>query len=85
LPGENSAECGENDVRAIKEELNEERLHELSLDTLDERRHQADMVFVHKILHGKSQYDHTCWFEKVHQESNVGIRDFLVRIRIRTL
>jgi hypothetical protein len=36
----------------------EEKLVELGLDTLEERRHQADMVMVHKILNGKGQLDH---------------------------
>jgi hypothetical protein len=36
----------------------EEKLVELGLDTLEERRHQADMAMVHKILHGKGQLDH---------------------------
>jgi hypothetical protein len=40
------------------------RLVELSLDTLDERRQQANMVMVHTKMHGKSQLDHTFWFEK---------------------
>jgi ribonuclease P/MRP protein subunit RPP40 len=42
----------------------EEKLVELGLFTLEERRHQADMAMVHKRLHGKGQLDHTCWFEK---------------------
>jgi hypothetical protein len=42
----------------------EERIAELGLETLEERRHQADMAMVHKIMHGKGQLDHTCWFEK---------------------
>ncbi len=36
----------------------EEKLVELGLDTLEERRHQADMAMVHKILHGKGKLDH---------------------------
>jgi hypothetical protein len=42
----------------------EERSVELGLETLEERRHQADMAMVHKIMHGKGQLDHSCWFEK---------------------
>ncbi len=34
------------------------------MPTLLERRHQADMVMVHKILHEKGGLDHTTWFEK---------------------
>jgi hypothetical protein len=42
----------------------EERSVELGLETLEERRHWADMAMVHKIVHGKGQLDHSCWFEK---------------------
>ncbi len=49
MPGENLAECGENCVRTIRDELLEERLVELGLNTLAERRHPADMVMVNKI------------------------------------
>ncbi len=42
----------------------EERSAELGLETLEGRRHQADMAMVHKIMHGKDQLDHSCWFEK---------------------
>jgi hypothetical protein len=34
------------------------------MPTLFERRHQADMVMTHKILHEKGGLDHTTWFEK---------------------
>jgi hypothetical protein len=39
---------------------------DLGLETLEERRHQAHMAMfmVHKIMHGKGQLDHSCWFEK---------------------
>ncbi len=42
----------------------EERLAELGLETLEERRHQANLAMVHKILKSKGQLDYTCWFEK---------------------
>jgi hypothetical protein len=42
----------------------EERSAELGLETLEERRDQADMALVHKIMHGKGKLDHSCWFEK---------------------
>ncbi len=35
----------------------EQRLEELSLSTLEERRHQADMQMVHKIMHKESGLD----------------------------
>jgi ribonuclease P/MRP protein subunit RPP40 len=51
-------------VSGLKSNIYEERLRELNLPTLLERRHQADMVMVHKILHEKGGLDHTTWFEK---------------------
>jgi hypothetical protein len=42
----------------------EKRLRELDLQTVSERRHQADMARVHKILHGRGGLDYTTWFER---------------------
>ena len=41
-----------------------DRLKELGLTCLEERRHQADMVMVHKILQGRGGLDHRTWFER---------------------
>ena len=43
----------------------EERLKELEMTTLEERRHQTDMVTVYKILTGKDDLDPEEWFEMV--------------------
>jgi ribonuclease P/MRP protein subunit RPP40 len=43
----------------------EERLEELGLVTLTERRHQLDMLQVYKILHGIDNVETNTWFEKV--------------------
>ena len=51
-------------VSGLKSHVYEERLRELNLPTLLERRHQADMAMVHKILHGKGGLDHSTWFER---------------------
>jgi hypothetical protein len=51
-------------VSGLKSNVYEERLRELNLPTLLERRHQADMAMVHKILYGRGGLDHTTWFEK---------------------
>jgi hypothetical protein len=40
-------------VSGLKSNIYEERLRELNLPILLERRHQMDMAMVHKILHGK--------------------------------
>jgi len=51
-------------VSGLKGATYEERIQELGLPSLEERRHQADMAMAHKILHGRGQLDHTVWFEK---------------------
>lgn len=42
----------------------EDRLAELGLTTLEERRWQADMHMVHRIMHRKGQLDPTHWFDR---------------------
>ncbi len=39
-------------VSGLQAETYEEKLLEVGLDSLEERRHQADMLQVYKILHG---------------------------------
>ena len=39
-------------VSGLYSKVYEERLKELRLQTLEERRHQADMCIMHKIMHG---------------------------------
>ena len=41
----------------------EDRLLELNLPSLEERRHQADMCMVHKILQGRGGLNAETWFE----------------------
>ena len=38
-------------------------IRELGLDTLEERRHQADMCIVPKLLQGEADLSHKLWFE----------------------
>jgi hypothetical protein len=40
-----------------------DRLKELGLESLEERRHQADMVLMHKIVHGVGNLDIGHWFD----------------------
>ena len=40
----------------------EDRLKELGIVTLEERRHQMDMLQTYKILNGKEKVDPSCWF-----------------------
>ena len=47
------------------------RLVELGLLTLEERRHQADICLMHKIMHGIGGLDHDVWFEKASESVRV--------------
>ena len=51
-------------VSSLGSNVYEERLKELGLQTLDERRHQADMCMMNKIMHGLGGINHGTWFEK---------------------
>ena len=51
-------------VSGLHSKVYEERLKELGLQTLEERRHQADRCMMHKIMHGLGGIDHGAWFEK---------------------
>ena len=50
-------------VSGLRGRTYEERLRELDLTTLEERRHQADMAMVHKIVHRQSGLEPETWFE----------------------
>jgi ribonuclease P/MRP protein subunit RPP40 len=52
-----------NMVSGLKSKDYAERLKELGLQTLEERRHQADMQMVYKIMHGKGGLKKETWFE----------------------
>jgi hypothetical protein len=51
-------------VSGLKERRYEERLRELRLTTLAERRHRADMQMVHKLMMNENGLDHNTWFER---------------------
>jgi hypothetical protein len=50
-------------ISGLERNVYDERLRELNLPTLLERRHQADMAMVHKILHERGGLDHTTRFD----------------------
>ncbi len=54
-----------NMVSGLKGTTYEEKLNELDMLTLEERRHQSDMVQVYKILHGHDRVDKSQWFPLV--------------------
>ncbi len=51
-------------VAGLKGTEYSERLREFTLDTLEERRHQADMHMMHKVMHSDSGLDPDHWFKK---------------------
>ena len=48
-----------------------ERLRELGMLSLAERRHQADMCLMHKIMHGTGGLHHQTWFERASDSDRV--------------
>jgi hypothetical protein len=51
-----------NMASGLKGTTYEEKLNELDMLTLEERRHQSDMVQVYKTLHGYDRVDKSQWF-----------------------
>jgi hypothetical protein len=52
-------------VSGLKSNRYKERLKEIGLMTLDERRHRLDMVQTYKILTGKENVKSDTWFQLV--------------------
>ena len=52
-------------VSGLKSHTYEDRLKELGLTTLEERRHQADMAQTYKIVKGKDMVSKETWFKSV--------------------
>ena len=58
-------------VSRLKSTVYTERLQELGLETLEERRHQADMKMVHAIMHRRGNLDPNTWFETQNTHRNL--------------
>ena len=58
-------------VTGLKGTTYEERLRELGLDTLEERRHQADMALTHKILTKREGGNPEEWFTMASEAARV--------------
>jgi hypothetical protein len=58
-------------ISGLKGNSYEERLRELGLTTLEERRHQADMVQTFKILRGFDKVKSDTWFQRVETTGRV--------------
>ena len=57
-------------ILGLRSELYEDRLKELGLTSLEERRHRADMALVHSVMHGRTDISTEDWFER----ADTGIR-----------
>ena len=57
-------------ISGLRSELYEDRLKELGLTSLEERRHRADMALVHSVMHGRTDISTEDWFER----ADTGIR-----------
>ncbi len=58
-------------VSSLKGKMYEERLAELEMETLSERRHQLDMVQTLKIVRGLDSVDSETWFTHVNPVGSV--------------
>ena len=48
----------------LRSELYEDRLMELGLTSLEERRHRANMALVHSVMHGRTDISVEDWFQR---------------------
>ncbi len=78
-------------ISGLAGRMYEDRLKELGIVTLEERRHQMDMLQTYKILSGREKVDPSCWFtmasdsERVTRQSAdpLNIRPGALRLHIR--
>ena len=71
-------------VSGLKGAVYEERLKELGLTTLEERRHQADMLQTFKIVRGIDKVNSKTWFQMAaHAERATRSSDGLLNLRQR--
>ena len=62
MPGESTAQSSGDDIWAQSQRVSREAERKLKIFTLEERRHQLDMLQTFKILSGKERVDSTSWF-----------------------
>ena len=55
-------------IRGLQATLYSDRLKELNLPSLTERRHRSDMIETFKILKGFNKVDSTIWFQHINRE-----------------
>ena len=58
-------------VSGLNSNTYEERLKELGMDTLEERRHQADMCMARNIMHGRGELEVSTWYDRHTSERNL--------------
>jgi hypothetical protein len=69
-------------VSGLKSMAYLERLDELKMPTLQQRREEIDLTEMYKIMSGKSAVEPSIWFEKVNSDG-VRTRQAACRIRIK--
>jgi hypothetical protein len=68
-------------VSGLMSRNSEERLIELGLTTLEERRHQADMLLMYKIVHGGENLPRDTWFRPRENAANTRQRADPLNVR----
>jgi len=58
-------------ISGLNSRTYEDKLKELGIVTLEERRHQMDMLQTYKILSGKDRVDPNVWFYMAHESERV--------------
>jgi ribonucleases P/MRP protein subunit RPP40 len=69
-------------VSGLTSRIYEERLAKLGLTTLEERRHQADMLLMYKIVHGGENLTRDTWFRPHKNAANTRQRVDPLNVRV---
>jgi hypothetical protein len=68
-------------VSGLRSRDYEERLKEIGLTTLEERRHRADMLQMYQIMHGGDSLDSGIWFRPHTAAANTRLRSDALNVR----
>ncbi len=66
MPGDSSEERSRHGLGADRN-TDEEKIAELGMLALEERRHQTDVCLIHKIMHREGDLNPATWFERIEQ------------------
>ena len=73
------------DTRVAQSKTYPQRLAELNLQSLEERRQTADLVFMHKLVYCQIELDVRQLFEMVHQDSGISGQNSRTMVRSHPL